>query len=99
MLSPATTSPPHRRNLSYFVVMQDFGPKLGLGADVAPELTRSDIVDRIKSGEYREIVRIDHIADGLAEDVTCEMIDEAEAQLRGEAEQIVHRAQTLRRVA
>jgi hypothetical protein len=69
---------------SYFVVMQDFG-KLGLGAcDVYPELTRRNIVDRIKSGDYRHIVFI-HFVDGLfVEDVTHELVDQAEQELRNE---------------
>jgi hypothetical protein len=67
---------------SYFVVMRDFGGRIGLGADVTPELTRRNIIDRIKSEELDRIVFIHHVADGVAEDVTAELIDEAEAELK-----------------
>lgn len=70
---------------SYFVVMRDFGGRIGLGADVTPELTRNNIIDRIKSGELDRIVFIHHISDGLMEDVTAELIDAAEDELKVEA--------------
>jgi len=66
--------------MEYFVVLCDFGER-GLEAVVDPALTRSDIVDRIKTREYDNIVQIDRIAFGLANDVTKELIDEAEAEL------------------
>ncbi len=69
---------------SYYVVMRDFGGRIGLGADVTPELTRNNIIDRIKSKELDRIVFIHHIADGLMEDVTAELIDAAEAELKVE---------------
>lgn len=70
-------------NHSYYVVMQDFG-RLGLEATVTPETTRRNVVDRIKSGEYQLIQFIHHI-DGLSvEDVTAELIDLAEAELKDE---------------
>ncbi|MCS3692034.1 hypothetical protein ABIF07_001050 [Bradyrhizobium elkanii] len=72
-----------RTNHSYFVVMQDFG-RLGLEATVNPETTRRNVIDRIKSGEYQLIQFIHHI-DGLSvEDVTAELIDLAEAELKDE---------------
>ena len=70
---------------SYYVVMRDFGGRIGLGADVSPELTRNNIIDRIKSKELDRIVFIHHIADGLMEDVTAELIDAAEDELKVEA--------------
>jgi hypothetical protein len=73
------------RSFPYFVVMQDFGGRLGMEAVVQPEITRSNIVDRIKSGEYQNIVFIHHIDGLLVEDVTSELIDEAEAALKMEA--------------
>lgn len=70
---------------SYFVVMIDFG-RIGREAVVDPELTRDGVIARIKSGEYRgEISFIHHIADGLVEDVTRELIEAAETELKTEA--------------
>jgi hypothetical protein len=71
---------------SYYVVMLDLGGRLGLAANVEPELTRSNIVDRIKSGEYANIAFIHFVEDGVpAENVTSELINEAEAELKVEA--------------
>jgi hypothetical protein len=69
---------------SYFVVMVDYGT-IGREANVNPELTRADIVARIKSGEFNQIDFIHHIVDGLAEDVTADLLDEAEGELKVEA--------------
>jgi hypothetical protein len=69
---------------SYFVVMIDYG-SAGREAVVNPELTRADIIARIKSGEDQHIEFIHHIADGLTEDVTVELLDEAEGELKVEA--------------
>ncbi len=61
---------------SYFVVMQDFG-RLGLEAVVQPEITRREVVSRIRSGEYRDIVFI-HLVDGMyIENLTKEILAEA----------------------
>lgn len=62
---------------SYFVVMIDHG-KLGLEAVVHPEDTRRDVVAMIASGEYSHIVFIHHVDGGLVEDVTDDLVDEAE---------------------
>jgi hypothetical protein len=71
---------------SYYVVMLDLGGRLGLAANVEPELTRSNVVDRIKSGEYANIAFIHFVEDGVpAENVTSELINEAEAELKVEA--------------
>jgi len=69
---------------SYFVVMIDLG-QLGLEAIVQPEITRRNVIDRIKSGEYRNVVFIHHVDDLLVEDVTGELIDAAEAELKERA--------------
>ncbi len=62
---------------SYFVVMVNHG-KSGLEAIVHPEDTRRKIIDMIASGEFEHIVFIHHV-DGLyVEDVTDELVDEAE---------------------
>lgn len=70
----------NRIKYSYFVVMIDFG-KRGLEAVVDPEITRREVISRIKSGEYRNIVFIHHVDDLLVEDVTGELIDAAEAEI------------------
>lgn len=66
--------------MNYFVVMQDYGDR-GLEAVVEPHLDRIAIIARIKTREYDNIVRIDHVNDGLVFDVTTELIDAAEAEL------------------
>lgn len=68
---------------SYYVVCCEY--RTGREANVDPELTRADIIARIASGEYQNIDFIHHIADGLAEDVTAELIDAAELELKAEA--------------
>lgn len=72
-----------RTSHSYYVVMIDYG-KRGLEAVAKPEQTRRDIVACIKSHEYQNIVFI-HFIDGLfVEDVTSELIDAAELELKDE---------------
>lgn len=66
---------------SYFVVMVDHGRR-GLEAVVQPELTRRNVVDMIKSGELKNIRFIHHVDDLLVDDVTSELLDEAEAELK-----------------
>ncbi len=68
---------------SYFVVMIDYGQR-GLEAIVQPEVTRREVIARIKSHEYQDIVFIHHVDDGLVEDVTSELIDAAELELKEE---------------
>lgn len=72
-----------RHQHSYYVVMIDYG-KRGREAIVDPEITRREVISRIKSGEYRHVVFIHHIQDGLVEDVTDDFFSEAEEQLREE---------------
>jgi len=67
---------------SYFVVMIE--TRFGLEAIVQPEITRREVVSRIKSGEYQDIAFI-HFVDGLfIEDLTAELIDAAELELKTE---------------
>lgn len=62
---------------SYFVVMLDYGRR-GREAIVDPEMTRRDVVDRIKSGEYGAINFIHHITmNDVPADVTNELLAEA----------------------
>lgn len=70
-------------NHSYFVVMRDYG-KDGLEAVVDPEITRRGVVARLKSCEYHHVVFIHFVTDGHVEDLTDELIDEAEAELKEE---------------
>jgi len=66
---------------SYFVVMVDYG-KRGQEAIVDPEMTRRGVIARLVSGEYGHVNFIHHIEDGLVEDVTNELFDEAEILAR-----------------
>ncbi len=66
---------------SYFVVMIDYG-KNGLEAIVRPDETRREIVALIKSSEYKNIAFIHFIDDGMVDDVTHELIDLAELELK-----------------
>lgn len=84
-------------NHSYFVVMVDFGRK-GLQAVVSPEHTRADIVAMIKSGEYADIAFIHHVDGLLVEDVTAELIDAAELELKVEHRD-PHYSQRMNRLA
>jgi hypothetical protein len=65
-------------NHSYFVVMIDYGNR-GMEAIVDPEITRREVVSRLKSGEYQHVMFIHHVEDGLVDDVTGEFLEEAEA--------------------
>ena len=65
---------------SYYVVMRNL--RTGLEAIVQPEITRREVISRIKSGEYDRIEFIHHVDGMLVEDVTGELIDAAEAELR-----------------
>lgn len=72
-----------RTTHSYFIVMIDHG-KRGLEAVVQPEITRREVVARIKSHEYQNIVFIHHVDGLFVEDVTSELIDAAELELKDE---------------
>jgi hypothetical protein len=64
---------------SYFVVAIDYGRK-GLEAVVDPEITRREVVARLRSGEYQNVAFIHHVEGGLVEDVTDELFEEAGAE-------------------
>ena len=66
-------------NHSYFVVMLDYGRK-GLEAIVDPEITRREVVARLRSGEYQHVTFIHHVEGGLVEDVTDALFEEAGAE-------------------
>jgi hypothetical protein len=62
---------------SMYVVMIDYGNR-GQEAIVDPEITRRGVIDRIASGEYRNISYILHVQTGeIPEDLTEELIEEA----------------------
>lgn len=62
--------------MEYFVVMIDYGRR-GREAVVDPELTRRNVVERVASGEYRNIAFIHRIRDCNVEDVTNDVLKEA----------------------
>lgn len=73
----------------YYTVLVEYdqlGRFSGVEAIVDPELTRADIIDRLRSGEYASktsrVVQIDHTCDGLTDDVTAELIEAAEQAAR-----------------
>ena len=70
-----------RTSHSYFVCMIDHGSR-GLEAVVHPEDTRRDVVSMLAHGEYRHVVFIHLISDGLVEDLTQELFEEAEELAR-----------------
>jgi cell division protein YceG involved in septum cleavage len=57
----------------------------GLEAVVNPEHTRRDIVAMLKSGEHKHVSFIHHVDGLFIEDVTDELFDQAESELREEA--------------
>jgi hypothetical protein len=62
---------------SYYVVMRDYGSD-GREAVVDPEVTRREVISRVASGEYKDILFIHHIVPGeIPEDVTNEIMDAA----------------------
>jgi len=66
----------HTPTPSYFVVMIDYGRR-GREAVVDPEVTRREVIDRIRSREYEPIAFIHEVVDGHASDVTNELLKEA----------------------
>jgi len=75
------------RHPDYLVVMQSYPARYrkgfrvssaGCQAVVDPEITRREVVARIKSGEYRDVVFIHHVRPDIGvEDVTDEIMAEA----------------------
>jgi hypothetical protein len=63
--------------MQYFVVMIDYGRR-GREAFVDPEVTRREVISRISSGEYRNISFIHEIAGSAVDDITAEILAEAE---------------------
>lgn len=72
--------------MTYFVVAIDYGRK-GIEAIVDPEITRREVVSRIKSGEYKNVAFIHHITmNDIPQDVTLELLTEARAEMLEAAE-------------
>ena len=63
--------------MRYFVVMIDYGRR-GREAVVDPEITRREVISRIVTGEYRNISFIHEVADSSVEDVTADILAEAD---------------------
>lgn len=71
--------------MNYFVVMVDYGRK-GREAIVDPEITRREVISRIRSGEYKNIAFIHEITmNDVPRDVTAELNSEAFAHRFDEA--------------
>jgi len=67
---------PHTATPHYFVCVMDYR-SAGQEAVVDPEITRAEVISRLKTREYKDVVFIHHIHDGVVEDVTLELIGEA----------------------
>ena len=63
--------------MQYFVVMIDYGRR-GREAVVDPEITRREVVSRVASGEYKNISFIHEIVDSEVDDITAEILAEAD---------------------
>ena len=61
---------------SYYVVMLDLG-RSGFEAVVQPEITRREVISRLRTREYKNVVFIHFICDGTVTDVTEEIEREA----------------------
>ena len=61
---------------SYYVVMIDYG-RLGLEAVVSPEITRTEVISRVRTREYKDIAFVHFVHDGMVENVTEEIEREA----------------------
>jgi hypothetical protein len=64
---------PHTATPHYFVVMMDYR-SAGMEAVVQPEITRAEVISRLKTREYKDVVFIHEIRDGQVHDVTLELI-------------------------
>jgi len=61
---------------SYFIVMINYGRK-GREAIVDPEITRGEVIERIRTHEYDRIDFIHYVHGGECEDVTNSVLKEA----------------------
>jgi hypothetical protein len=66
---------------TYFVVMIDHGRR-GREAVVDPEITRNEVIARLQSGEYTDVLFIQLVAPGeVPRDVTDDLIGAAQIEL------------------
>jgi len=65
--------------LKYYVAMLDYEGKVGMGADVAPEYSRADIVATVRNhlASDRPIVHVKLIEGNDMQDVTAEIVADA----------------------
>jgi hypothetical protein len=71
-------------SFSYFIVMIDYG-RSGREAIVDPEVTRREVISRLISRDYDNVIFIHEVADGRVCDVTLELQLEASALSMAEA--------------
>jgi hypothetical protein len=75
--------------MQMFMLMKDFGGRLGMEAVVHPERTRSSIVTEVRDLISRDqigVVFVKFIDGNSIEDVTEDIVNEARAQLLEAAE-------------
>ena len=66
---------------TYFVVMIDHGRR-GREAVVDPEITRNEVIARLQSGEYTDVLFIQLVAPGeVPQDVTDDLIGAAQLEM------------------
>lgn len=76
----------NRTSHSYYVVAIDYG-RNGVEAIVDPEITRREVIARLKSGEYKNLAFIHHITmNDVPQDVTLELLTEARDEMLQAAE-------------
>jgi hypothetical protein len=68
-MSASITTKSQTPTHSYFVVMIDYGRR-GLEAIVDPEITERGVIARLACGEYTNVAFVQHVHDGVVEDVT-----------------------------
>ncbi len=62
--------------MEYLIVMIDYGRR-GRESIVDPEITRANVIDRIRHKEYGQIAFIHHVRGTEVTDVTNELLSEA----------------------
>ena len=62
---------------NYYVTMIDYYGRRGREAIVDPEITYRGVVERVASGEYKNIVFIHHIDETGVEDITEAVMHDA----------------------
>lgn len=74
--------------MQYFILMIDYGGRIGMGADVRPEMTRGQLRDEVRdilaADDHRSIVHVKHVDGNFIEDITEEVLAEARVDQPGE---------------